>query len=74
MTDPIAQALRGNPRALSRIGVAIRVPKWRRRLQARLMPRRYQLWLQRTLLAQLDEAPAAEPHEHVARGCSCGYS
>lgn len=56
-TEQMAAALRGNPRALSRIGVTVdRGPWWRRRLQAWLAPDRYRLWLQRAILAQLDEA------------------
>jgi hypothetical protein len=39
--------------ALRRVGVAIRVPRWRR-WWMRLMPKRGRLWLQRETLRQID--------------------
>lgn len=54
--DLITAALRGDAPALARVGVSVRPPWWRRRVQARLAPRRYRLWVQRTALAQVRQA------------------
>lgn len=53
--EAIAQALRGEANALRRFGVTFRAPWWRRRIQARIAPRRYRLWVQREALRQVDD-------------------
>jgi hypothetical protein len=53
-SEALAAALRGEVGSLRRFGVAIRPPWWRRRLQARLAPRRFRLWVQRETLRQID--------------------
>lgn len=53
--EAIGKALRGNVAALRRVGVSIRPPWWRRRIQARIQPRRFRLWVQRETLRQLDQ-------------------
>ena len=53
-SEALAAALRGEVAGLRRFGVAIRPPWWRRRLQARLAPVRFRLWVQRETLRQID--------------------
>lgn len=55
-SEALASALRGETSSLQRFGVLIRPPWWRRRLQARLAPSRFRVWVQRETLRQLDAA------------------
>lgn len=58
MTDTLAlmrSALRGDVEALSHVGVIVRPPWWRRRIQAHLAHSYYRRWVQRVALAQMDE-------------------
>lgn len=54
--EAIRSALRGDARALRRFGVLIRPPWWRRRIQARIAPRRFRLWVQGEALRQIEVA------------------
>lgn len=57
MHEALRTALLGNVPALSRMGVSIqRPPWWRRKLQAKVAPRRYRRWWQAQVLDQLDQA------------------
>lgn len=51
---PLGNALRYDAAALKRMGIELRVPWWRRHIQARYWPDRYRLWVQLRLLAILD--------------------
>lgn len=51
--EALADALRVESPPLSRLAVSFRAPWWRRRVQLRLFPRRYRLWMRREVLRQV---------------------
>jgi hypothetical protein len=52
--EALRDALRGDHEPLSRIGVSVVIPWWRRRIQRYVAPRRFKLWVQRRILSDLD--------------------
>lgn len=73
--EALRKALTVDAAALSRIGVTIRVPWWRRQVQRRVVPRRFRRWLQREALREADsfralrrDTPASTTHSGSTDG------
>lgn len=66
--------VRRQAKALSRLGVSIDQPWWRRRLQSRFAPRRYRLWVQFELLRVLGGAMTEVQRRETEEGARAGMS